>query len=326
MKTPVFLLVLNFLFCLFSPAQNKYTFSQTAGNAYTDLSGDVNVTNSFPANGLYNIPGQAGETFTFFALPYTIGGFKTIAVGSGPFLRVDNDSSLVIIDAAFTYADSIDASSKISYLVQGSPGNKILKTQYKNLKLRYGAALNFINVQIWYFQQSGIIELHYGPRSTNNASGYTIQNGPNVGIFYSPDNFTGCYEKLWCNGSPAAVVLDSTANYVFKAMSGVPDAGIVYRFSPRVATTQTVSTVGLRENTNQLLSSVSNPVKDKIMISGNLNAYTILIYDLNGKPVKEWRHLSGNAELDVYDLSAGCYFIQMTGALGTQRKKIVVLK
>ena len=325
MKTKLLLIKFALALTVVSTAQNKYTFTKITGHPYSDLVGDKNVSDSFDVNtGLYLIPGLNGETFDFFDLSYTFGGLKTISVGEGPFLRVDNDSSLVIVDVAFTYIDSIDPTSKISYVIEGASGQKILKTQYKNYKLRYGPGGNFINVQIWYYQQNGVIELHYGSRSTNNASGYNTVQGPNIGIFYSPDDFSGCYEKLWCTGSPAAMTLDSATNYVFNAMSGIPDEGTIYRFSPRI--TQTVSTVGITENTKREWHISPNPVNDHIFISGTKQPYILTMYDLNGRKVRDWRDQTGDTTLDVSELAPGCYFLELTQRSGVQRRKVIIAR
>ncbi|MBL7931337.1 MAG: T9SS type A sorting domain-containing protein [Bacteroidia bacterium] len=322
MKTKLFLILVLFFNTLIH-SQNKYSFYELHNQAYHDLVNDLNITDSFDVNtGLYIIPGLIGESFNFFDQTFPFGGLKTIAVGEGPFLRVDNDSSLVIVDVAFTYIDSIDPSSKISYLLQGSSGNMILKTQYKNYKLSYGPTGNFINVQIWYYQQNGVIELRYGSRSANNASGYNTIQGPNIGIFYSPDDFSGCYEKLWCNGPITNVTLDSAANYVFNAMSGVPDSGTVYRFVPR--STQTVSTVGLKKNTNQNWSIGPNPASDFISISGNTNDLSLSIYDLNGRLVKTWQDQPSKTKCSIADLSPGCYILEIRSSSAIERKKIIL--
>lgn len=173
-----------------------------------------------------------GETFWFYDVPFTFGGLKTIAMGNAGYMRIDNDSSMIIIDGAFTYMDYVDNTSSTTYSIEGTTGHKIIKMQYRNMKLTSGEANNFLNLQIWYYQENGVVEIHYGARSENNASGYTGTNGPHAGMFYSADDFSVCYEKLWCTGNPNNPTLSTTANYNFQAMSGVPDEGTVFRFTP----------------------------------------------------------------------------------------------
>src|SRR4051812_19171265 len=113
------LLAVQFLCVQVLRGQNSYSFSKTANNVYSDLVNDSMVP-GFNAQGLFIIPGLAGETFMCYNLPFTFGGLKTIALGKYPFLRLDNDSSAVIVDAAFTGIDTIDAMSRISYGISGA--------------------------------------------------------------------------------------------------------------------------------------------------------------------------------------------------------------
>jgi hypothetical protein len=326
MKKKLFALVCGLLLMLHVEcnSQNSYTFSKITGNTYTDLSGDIAVPASGfdPNSGLFTIPGIQGETFNFFKTSFTIGGLTAMSMGENPFLRIENDSSLVIVDVAFTYADTIDASSKKSYLLAGSPGSLTVALQYKNLTLQYGQPGNFINGQIWYFQQTGVIELRYGPRSTNNATGFNNIQGPNIGIFYSPLNFSGCYEKLWCEGSSFGPVLDSAANYGFDAMGGVPAEGIIYRFTPR---TQTVSTVSVVERSvANALQVLPNPAKGLVTIKGTTDGYQLVVYDLLGKCVKSTQTAGRDLTLDVTELENGCYYLHIQNSHMRVVKKLVV--
>ncbi len=184
-------------------AQNSYEFQATqAAYSHLEFPTDVPWPAFNPSTNMYILSGLNTEKFNFYNLPFTFGGVKTIAIQPNGNLRIDNDSSLIIIDAAFTYLDSIDSGSSISYVIDGTPGNYIFKCQWKNLKVRVGQANNFANLQIWISQASSVIEIHYGPRSVNNASGYNTTSSPQVGMFYSRDNFTRCYEKLWITGAP----------------------------------------------------------------------------------------------------------------------------
>ncbi|WP_317899832.1 T9SS type A sorting domain-containing protein [Aurantibacillus circumpalustris] len=310
--------------CSCSFAQQTYLFSKTTGNAYSDLLNDNNVPAFNPA-GLYNIMSFQGETFKFFDVPFTFGGLKTLAIGEAPFLRVDNDSSAIIIDVAFSYIDTIDATSRISYATNGTAGSKILKVQYKNFKLSYGQGGNFINTQIWYYQQTGVIELHYGPRSTNNASGFNTSNGPNIGIFYSPDNFGSCYEKLWCNGSPGNLSLDSAATLVFSAMSGVPDQGTVFKFTPK--TTATVSTVSVNELSKANgFELFPNPASTAVEIKGDFASARLDVYDLTGKIVKQISGIATNTiEINISDLPEGFYNVAINNQKTRYFSKLVIV-
>src|ERR1700752_4960590 len=98
-------------------AQDSYSFQSTTSN-YTDLTGATVIPWSAFDLSLhtYNILSPlTGETFYLYNVPFPFGGIKTFAVETWGTIRIDNDSSVIIIDAAFTYMDSIDANSSISY-------------------------------------------------------------------------------------------------------------------------------------------------------------------------------------------------------------------
>ena len=143
-------------------------------------------------------------------------------------MRFEDDSSFIVLDAAFAQSDSIDNNTQLSYTIDGNPGNRRIKIQWKNLSLTNGQSGNYLNYQIWYHQLTGIMEIHYGP-SDKNSSGFNTSNGPNVGLFYSRKDFTKMFEKIWITGSPENYSLDSVRNPSFNALSGVPKEGTIFQ-------------------------------------------------------------------------------------------------
>jgi hypothetical protein len=285
-------------------AQLSYRFEATT-STYTTLVNDTKLHwNDFNAADLYNITGLDGETFWFYKIPFPLGGVKTFAIQSNGNLRIDNDSTLVIADGVFMYLDSINATSSVSYLIEGNAGSKVLKAQWKNLKIRVGDANNYVNFQIWVYQQTGIVEIHYGASSANNQSGFNTSSGPQVGMFFSEDDFTKCYEKLWVNGAPSSYTLDSANNYVFKAMSGVPVEGVVFRFIPRSGTT------GIDEYTSRNGEPIvfyPNPVKGILNLE---KSGDYLVTDYTGRTIKE---IKGQRSVEVKDMLPGIYFLHSPG-------------
>jgi hypothetical protein len=283
-------------------AQHHYRFQSTTGT-YSELNNAQQLSwNDFDPNlDLYTLQELIGQTFYFYNTPFPFGGIKTCAIESNGVIRIDNDSTLIIIDAAFTYLDSIDATSSISYTIEGAPGDYIVKAQWKNLKLRVGPAGNYANMQIWVYQQTGIVEIHYDPRSANNANGYNTTSGPQVGMFFSEDDFSKCYDKLWITGSPDNLVIDSGTNYVFNAMSGVPQEGTIFRFIPRSMATGIYD----YENIRQSMYVYPNPVAgDKLFIS------KISDYDVYTSEGHLCIAIQQNNQIDVSTLSKGIYFLR----------------
>ena len=168
------LLFLLFILGISAYAQPGYYEWRIGSHTYADLSGDVKMSHVFEKDSTYTIP-LNGETFTFYGKTYPMDGIKkTVGFTNAGNIRIDDDSTFIIVDAALQYLDSIDANSGMSYKLEGSGNNKILKMQWKNMKIRTGAADNFCNFQVWVYQANGILEIHYGP-SKSNETGYTSQ-------------------------------------------------------------------------------------------------------------------------------------------------------
>ncbi|MBP6333953.1 MAG: T9SS type A sorting domain-containing protein [Bacteroidia bacterium] len=286
--------------------QPSYTFSHsaTSPSTYEEIVNDSTVT-VYPVADLYLVNELIGETFWFYNLPFTFGGLTSLSFGPNGFLRVDNDSSIIIIDGANTQLSLIDSTSKVSYSIDGSPGNRLFRLQYKNVQLNSGPSGNFANFQIWYYQSTGEIEIHYGPRSLNNASGYTTANGPNVGIFYSDIYFTICYEKIWCTVNPANPVLNTASNYVFSALPGIPDDGAIFRFTP----TFSVSVPHGRNNPRAMV--FPNPSYETLTVrTQNESSETskISIYDTEGRALRITFSNTIEEIINIESLAEGLYY------------------
>ena len=71
------------------------------------------------------------------------------------------------------------------------------------------------------------------------------------------------------------------------------------------------------------LKLVPNPAKNWVQISGDFDAITAVeIFDIQGKLVKEI--VSFQDQINISDLKAGLYFVQITAANKTTAKKLVV--
>jgi hypothetical protein len=294
-------LIVLFSITFFSANAQSYRFESTSGT-YSELSGakQISFTRMTALSGLYRLSELDGEVFKWYNTLFPLDTIKTFHIQDYANLRFDNDSSLIIVDGAFTYLDSIDATSSISYTIEGGPGNRLVKAQWKNLKARVGKAGNFVNVQIWVYQRSGVYEIHYGPSSANNQSGFNQTSGPQVGIFYSLDDFTKCFEKLWVIGAPASLKLDSNANYSFRAMSGIPVEGVVLRFIPRFKTLGIMNSAPEHDNINVY----PNPVSGGMLNFSQAGDYRL--YDVYGREVLAGMNVSG---LDVSSLPDGIYSV-----------------
>ena len=77
---------------------------------------------------------------------------------------------------------------------------------------------------------------------------------------------------------------------------------------------------------SHLASSFSvypNPVKDVLSISNSINAEinAVIVTDINGRTVKQFN--SNVSQINISDLNAGVYFVNINSNEGSTTKKIV---
>lgn len=214
-------------------AQVSYSFEETA-LPYQPL--DSATTCAFDTDGFDRINELDGELFYLFGVPITLDDDHPLHVGDFGFVRVDNNNDLMIVDGLFTTLEVHDQNTEVRYTVTGPSGARTLTVEWYRWHLSNGPAMNFASWQIRLEQATGIITVHIGPNSGGGTL-FTNTSGPNCGVFHAPTSFATCYEKIWVEGQPAAITVDSTANFDFDALFGFPAAHTLYRFTPRFAVT-----------------------------------------------------------------------------------------
>jgi hypothetical protein len=292
-------------FTKISAQANYYSF-QKHNITYTELVNDTPVVPANFSTGDIFAFELKGDSYSFFGKNYMINDTSvSIAFSNSGHMKVEDDSSFIIIDGLFYYMDSIDGNSKLSYKVEGSGSNKILKVQWKNLKVQSGPTGNFVNFQMWIHQSTGVFDIYYGPSSANNQSGYNDQSGPNVGMFYSLKDFSKMFEKLWVNGTPSAYTLDTTRNVSFKGMHAVPADGTLYRFIPKIVLGIEPAAMKQTEFT-----IYPNPANERLTICSSVptNA-SVIITDVTGKVVRNYTMQQKDLEIETMQLSAGNYLL-----------------
>lgn len=171
------------------------------------------------------------------------------------------------------------------------------------MHLSNGPDVNFASWQVRLEEATGIITVHIGPNS-GGGNLFTSNTGPNCGIFYAPANFSTCYEKVWVEGPPDAIAVDSTANFDFDALLGFPEANTLYRFTPRFVPTG--------------LASLPLLAAPQVVVTGTLVGLTwpgatapldLLITDATGRAVHRATAPHDTWHYDIYALPAGVYLL-----------------
>lgn len=218
---------------MITEAQVSYSFEHTSA-AYAPL--EQYTSCSFDPDGSDRIDELDGELFHFFGGAYVIGDEHPMNVGDYGFVRVDDDSSLLIIDGLFTTLEIHDQESDVRYAITGESGQLVLAVEWHRWRLSNGPEGNFASWTIRVEQATGVITVHIGPNSGGGIL-FNTSTGPNCGIFHAPHTFSTCYEKLWVEGAPTDIALDTLPNFDFDALLGFPPAHSVFRFTPRTSVT-----------------------------------------------------------------------------------------
>lgn len=242
-----------------------------------------------------------------------------VLMGENAFIEFQNATDLVVIDAAFESMSPLSPGDWRFYRFDGTPGQYIIKTEWRNAHLDDGPAGNYLNVQIWFHQATAVIEFHYGPRSVDNASGYPLNEGPAAGMLWAPFDFSPIYGTAWLYGAPNAPTYD-TVFPLGGFLTGIPDEGTVYRFTP----TFTIPN-GITEGSVPVqLSAYPVPCGNALQLSGmrpSAGMLTVDIMDATGRRIVTGAPVSSNGMLDTSGLPSGPYVghILMDGDLAVVR-------
>lgn len=303
----------------------NYTFQLDSAN-YTPLSnpislnngavwGDSNNISSYVIGPPFQIAlsGRLFDSIYFYPSSCAIGNPNSITPFNAHMVMPFGYIGLV--DRGISSNTSLSA---LSYKIDGTPGNRILKIECKEAgsarELAVNASIlsNHISFQAWFYEGSNMIEFRYGPSvmplsttfyGSNNGNANT---GPIVGIFtQSASNWVEC----WLEGPVGSPSLVSTAQF----MIGTPANGTVYRFNP-------VSTTSVAEQQiSSLLQAFPNPATDllRLELQQSQSSALVQLYDLSGREVKRVLMSEMQQSVDISDLAAGMYSLRLEGAAGS---------
>jgi hypothetical protein len=296
---------------------NFYSFSQTSA-AYTPLSGDTIARPSDWVNGIEYTNGMAGTAFSFFGKTFHFNDQNVrLSYTSDGNIIIQDDTAQFVISGLETIYDSVDAQTAISFRQTTGSNGAMLALQWQNVKLHNGPAGNFANFQIFLNLTTGAAEVHYGPGSANNASGYTNVSGPRAGITYFNKTTAQTYERIVVSGPPSALVIDSTKNAVAFTLTGVPPSGTVYRYTPRQQAASAVQAILPGSD----LQVSPNPFQYGFTISSDApQPYTVT--DVCGRQISSGHTTTARHKVDASCWPPGIYYLHMQrGAIKILLKK-----
>jgi hypothetical protein len=285
-----------------------YTFTQTNEPYSTIHNGTVISTAGWDYQNTFAVPfpfqfNYFNAAFDTFWVSGGMGGFEYYGSGTyGDYILYFYDAP--VFDLGFGL-------SPISYYVQGNPGSRILILQLENAGFIYDQQqTDYFEVQVWFYETTNVIEIHYGPSSVqNNASWYPNYQGPTVAL--DMDGTT--YYELYGQSSNASFSSNPPVDYV----TGSPQATTVYRFTP---------TVNGIEKINSLPVSVyPNPSNGNLTLNSSLlkSDATLSVYDLNGRLLLT-ESIGAGIHHYSFDFVDGVYLLKINSADGDYIQRLVI--
>lgn len=226
----------------------------------------------------------------------------------------------------FNFGSQANSLSNISYVVQGEVGTRVQKIEWDNVGFyldieQDGVSTDFVNFQLWLYEETGTIEIHFGEMSVSNPDlVFEDLSGPLIGLFNEFDEDTETVgEFIYLIGDPQNPIYESSTvldYYDFNTIVGTPTNGTVYRFERGSVAVNNVAPV----QDKYILSP--NPATDILSIGQNIDQskiQAIKIYNTNGQLIQT--KAADSNTLNISSLPAGVFYlhIQDKDELSVQR-------
>lgn len=322
-------------YILFTVKAQTYNFSSTTGT-YSNLTGSISLNNTSPWDDPeFTIP--IGFNFQYFNT--TITEFSLFGIGDGADLSTQTIPTGTLPILLVYGADIADRGyddnnqnattgslSNISYLLEGTVGNRILKIEWNNVGfyediIDDDISTDFTNFQLWLFEGSNAIEIHFGPNSITQPSlDFDNETGARIGLVenynFNTDTLVGTANML--DGNPSNPMLVNTTDPTLESnyLNGVIPNGTIYRFEN--------TSLSIEDFTiyNDNISLYPNPASNYFSITSKSKIETITLYNVSGTKIKTIDY-DTNEKVDISNLNAGLYFASITSPKGTVTKKII---
>ena len=312
MKSTLLLLFAVVLFKTASLNAQPYTFSQYT-STYTNLSSPTVIsTPNWTDFSVYtlHLPFKFNYFGANFDTLYVMGGFEGFIYNGNGSGGTFGSYEIYTYDNAMT---DFKGTATISYQVTGAQPNRILKVQTLNANFDNDASeTDYGNVQLWLYEGSNIIEMHYGQSSIlHPADTWQVPNcaGPTVTIIKDASGFVSL------SGNASNPTASSTAASL--CVTGAPPQDKVYKFVPNAS--------GVSELNNSIEVTISpNPSTDIFsVVTSETTPSQIIITNMLGEKIYSSQINSQKSEIDLSKHPAGIYFLNTKTPNGAAVRKIV---
>lgn len=198
--------------------------------------------------------------------------------------------------------------SNLSYRIDGTPGSRIFKFEWQNASIYDAVDSNYLNMQMWYYENGHVIEFRYGPSYiSGNDYGMLMTYDILTPVIHMENLATEVSYMAILSGDPdnpthfCGSTLDSlTYDIEMDGLSRQPYPNTVYRFEP--------GTVGVSMYELPGVSVFPNPVSDQLCIYGTEHA-VVEIFNVAGQLLSVHSY---SGPIDMSDLSGGIYFVKVS--------------
>lgn len=289
----------------------SYTFTHTTAT-YSNMSGGTVVSTPY------------WDDFTVMVVPLSFpvlffgASFDTVYT-TGNFEGFTYDPNNGFGDYEFgTYeysgmSDNSNNTATVSYHTTGSAPNRIFIIQTKDAGFYDDQTeQDYVNFQVWFYETSGIVEIHFGPNSILNPNSWLIpgSSGPGIILAQTAVNYIAL--------SGPATNPNATTTFVNYTVTGTPPDGMVYRFTP--------TSTGIEENdANSMFSLYPNPGNGSfnVRLKEFSTGTELFVYDLTGKMVYRTDVHSETMSIKL-SLPAGLYSVVVKGGERISRRNLVI--
>lgn len=323
MKKVIFILLLS-MPCI-SFAQYKYYKDSTYSQTFNYLNAATSVNSgAFWDSPDYVIP--IGFMFHLFddstnTLYLTPDGGADAVVNIHPiFFSTPYNSCIITHGSDLKDRDTsgVTSQSPISYSLSGTSPSRIFKLEWRNAGFEFGATADSINLQLWLYETSNIIEMRFGEGNYTSplTDLYNGAPGPWVGLVDSIDrNASNVSARIFyqLKGPVASPVLDSSTTIdplTPVGMTGHPASGAVYRFTPKKAG---AGSVGYESYSTRVSHDIRyEQQRDELIVDiFSEDDFYIQLMDINGKIISTEKMKKGRTYINANSLTHGMYVVQL---------------
>lgn len=213
------------------------------------------------------------------------------------YFTKNEDDNITLGQENYVAENNNTSLSPISYLISGSTPNRIMKIEFKNIRVNTGdMSTEYIeNNQIWLYEADNSIEFRFGTNSVTDLNYNTF--------FYTLLDFDNS-PYLGVSGTVADPTFIRIINSgTFKGLSEHPTANTVYRFYPDVNNSSI-------SNNNTIKPYTINYNENGVNIKTN-ELLNVELFDLSGKLISTFYVDNQSSEIVTNNLPKGVYLIKL---------------